>query len=119
MSSEIVQSQDENDAVATVLDGDVEDLAKLLAKQPSLSAFVKDIQAVKEGLNSIEDIEAPPMSLRKKTSKRDRRFFASIENFPVEWYKNPYILSFGLVMAILFFYFCLIYFFADKQFDFF
>jgi hypothetical protein len=108
MKNNQVAVPDEDAAIETVLKGSGDDIAKLLSEQPSLADFVKDVQAVKEGLESIEDGEPPPFSLEKKAEKGDRRLFSRLQDLPLEWYKNPYILTFGFLLAVLFFYFCYI-----------
>ena len=105
MKNESLPLPDENVAVETILEGSEEAIGKLLNEQPSLADFVQDVQSIKEGLKSIEDEEPPPFSLDKKKSKDDRRLFSRLQDLPLEWYRNPYILSFGFVMAVLFFYF--------------
>ncbi len=108
MKNDSVSLPDENTVVETVLEGSDGDIARLLREQPSLSDFAADIKTIKEGLESIEDEEPPPFSLEKKPPKNDRHLFSQLQDLPLEWYKNPYILTFGFVLAVLFFYFCFI-----------
>jgi hypothetical protein len=108
MNNNSVSLPDENLVVETVLEGDENDISRLLREQPSLSDFAADVKTIKEGLESLEEEEPPPFSLEKKTPKKAPHLFSSLQDLPLEWYKNPYILTFGFVLAVLFFYFCFI-----------
>ena len=108
MKNESLPLPDENIAVETVLDGTDEDIGTLLKEQPSLAEFVQDVQSIKEGLKSIEDEEPPPFCIDINKRKKDRSLFSRLQNLPLDWYKNPYILTFGFVMAIILFYFCIV-----------
>ncbi len=109
MKDESSTLPNEDAAIETVLEGNDDDVLELLRQQPSLTGFVKDIQSVKEGLKSIEEEEAPSLVIEKIIQKKRRNFFSWLQDLPLEWYKNPFILTFGFVMATIFFYFLIIY----------
>ena len=102
--------RDEDLVVATIFEGSDEDIHKLLSEEPACSEFVHDIQSVKEGLQSIEEEPAPAIDIEKIIKKNNRPLFARLQDLPLEWYKNPYILSFGLLMAIICVYFLIVFF---------
>jgi hypothetical protein len=108
MRNDPVSCPDESAVVETAFDGTDDEVAELLREQPQLADLVQDVKSIKKGLESLEDEEPPPFSLEKKAHKNDRRLFSMLQDLPLEWYKNPYILSFGFVLAVLFFYFCYI-----------
>jgi hypothetical protein len=108
MKNELISLPDENAVIETILEENDEAVDKLLEKQPALTEFAREVKSIKEGLQSIEDEDPPPLCLEKKTTQKDRHLFAKIEDLPLEWYKNPYILSFGFLMAIICLYFCIV-----------
>jgi hypothetical protein len=93
---------DEERVIESVLEGKDEDFLKLLAQQPSLINLANDVKSISEGLKSIEDKEPPPLSVKNIPEIKRYPFFSWLQDLPLEWYKNPYILSFGFVMAIVF-----------------
>jgi hypothetical protein len=108
MRNDPVSLPEEDVVVETAFEGNDDDIAKLLKEQPQLADLVQDVKSIREGLESLEDEEPPPFSLEKKAHKNDRRLFSMLQDLPLEWYKNPYILTFGFILAVLFFYFCFI-----------
>jgi hypothetical protein len=96
--------------IEAVLEGCDEDLLKIFQEQPSYSDFARDIQSVKQGLKSIEEEEPPAFPIQSIIAKNSRPLFSRLQDLPFEWYKNPYLLSFGCVMAIIFFYLFLVFF---------
>jgi hypothetical protein len=100
----------EDAVIEAVFEGDEEDLLNILREQPSYSDFAQDIQSVKQGLKSLEGEEPPAFLIKNFISKNSRPLFSKLQDLPFEWYKNPYLLSFGCVMAIIFFYLFLMFF---------
>jgi hypothetical protein len=100
----------EDAVIEAVLEGNDEDLLKILRERPSYADFARDIQSVKQGLKSIEEEEPPAILMQNIISKNCHPLFSRLQDLPFEWYKNPYLLSFGCVMAIIFFYLLLMIF---------
>lgn len=96
---------DEQDLVESVLQGNADSASRLAGECPACSDFVKDIEAVKNGLLSIDD-EEPPLGPEEILVKKDlrRRFPQWIEDAPVDWYRSPFVLCFGFVAVIWFLY---------------
>jgi hypothetical protein len=98
---------DEQELVESVLQGNTSSASRPAGPSPAGSDFVKDIEAIKNGLASIDD-EEPPMGpdevLVKKDLRHRRRSPQWIEDAPVDWYHSPFVLSFGFVVAIWFLY---------------
>jgi hypothetical protein len=109
MNSKTMPAQKEDHLIDTILDGSNEDIGKILREEPACADFVRDIQSLKDGLQSIEEEPAPAISIEKIIRKNDRPLFARLQELPLEWYKNPYILSFGFLMAVICFYFLLVF----------
>jgi hypothetical protein len=110
MKDETGINPEEDTIVQTILDGNDEDIFSLIREEPSRAGFVQDVQSVKEGLKSIEDEQPPPFVIESIIKKSYHPFFSRLGDLPIEWHKNPYILSFGFVMAIVFFYFFTVFF---------
>ena len=100
--------QNEDVLVETILNGDEEAVSRLIDRHPSFSDFAREVQSVTKGLKAIEDEPPPPLPL-EKIMKSSGRPFAWLQDLPLEWYKNPFVLSFGFIVAIIFFYFCLVF----------
>jgi hypothetical protein len=109
MRNETGPFPDEDAVVETILEGNDEDLLRLIREQPSRAGFAQDVQSVKEGLKSIVDEPPPPFVIESIIKKNYYPFFPRLGDLPLEWYKNPYILAFGCVMAIVFFYFFIVF----------
>ena len=109
MSDDSSTVQEEDAVVETVLDGTNEDVLRLLRERPFCAGLAREIQSVKEGLKSIEDEPPPPFVIESIIKKNYHPFFPRLGDLPLEWYKNPYILTFGCVMAIVFFYFFIVF----------
>ena len=109
MSDDSSAVHDEDAVVETVLDGNSEDMLELFRKCPSCADFARDIQSVKEGLKSIEEDPAPPFIVESIINKKNDPFFSRLQDLPVEWFKSPYVLSFGFVMVIVFLYFLIVF----------
>lgn len=101
---------DEDAIVEAVLEGSADKRLRLLSRQPEYMDFARDIQTLTEGLKSIEDEQPPPFAMKKIIGKNDRFLFSWLTGLPLEWYKNPFILSFGFVLAVIFFYFFMVFF---------
>lgn len=93
---------DEDVLIETVLEGNVQDILPHLEQCQSCAQFVQDIQAVKQELESIEDEDPPPLRMEQFSSKRSRHAHVSwLENLATDWYKNPIVLCFGLVVFVI------------------
>ena len=108
MNDEPAAGQNEDLLVETILDGDEEAVSRLVKRHPSFSEFAREVRSVTEGLRAIEDEPPPPLPI-EKIMKSTNRPFSWLQDLPLEWYKNPYVLSFGFIVAIIFFYFCLVF----------
>ena len=95
----------EQELVESVLQESAAAVSKLSDRNPASSDFVKDIEAIKNGLASIDD-EEPPMGPDEVLEKKDLRrpFPQWIEDAPVDWYRSPFVLCFGFVVVIWFLY---------------
>ena len=110
MSDDSSTVQEEDAVVETVLDGTNEDVLRLLRERPFCAGLAREIQSVKEGLKSIEEKPAPPFIVESIMNKKKDPFFSGLQDLPVEWYKNPYILSFRFCNGDVFFYFLIVFF---------
>jgi hypothetical protein len=108
MNDEPAAPQNEDVLVETILDGDEEAVSRLVKRHPSFSEFAREVRSVTEGLKAIEEEPPPPLPI-EKIMKSTNRPFSWLQDLPLEWYKNPFVLSFGFIVAIIFFYFCLIF----------
>jgi hypothetical protein len=95
---------DEQDLVESVLQGNAGTASRLAGEIPSSSDFVKDIETIKNGLVAIDDEEPPVGPDEILGRKEPRRFPQWIHDGPVEWYRSPFVLCFGFVVAIWFLY---------------
>jgi len=100
---------DEDVVVQAILEGSGEQLKEFLRTRPSFAPLVREVQSVADGLRSIEDAPPPSFPIEHIIRKNDRPLFAWLQDLPLQWYKNPYILSFSFVLAIIFFYFFIVY----------
>jgi hypothetical protein len=103
--NEVKQAPDEEKIIEAILDGNDKAARDLEKQEPSLKNLIGEVKSVTDGLKSIEEVEPPPLPTRTIFNKKETRQFSWLQNLPLEWYKNPYILSFGFLMAIIFFYF--------------
>jgi|GEM_PF-2467624 hypothetical protein len=110
MRNESVPIPNEDAVVETILQGTDEDILRLLQEHPSCTDFARDVQSVKDGLKSIEEQQPPPLLLKSIITSRNNHLFSWLQDLPLEWYRNPYILSFGFVMATVFFYLFIVFF---------
>jgi hypothetical protein len=101
--------QDEDRLIETILNGNDDAVGSLLQKEPGCAQFVHDILSVKEGLQLIEEEPAPAIDIEKIIRKNNRPPFSRLQDLPLEWFKNPYILSFGFIMAVICIYFLIIF----------
>ena len=102
MDSKQVHMPDEEALIEKVMSGKTDELLPHLRECPDCARFVKEIQEVKTGLSSIEDEEPPPLRLDKAKKKSPLPLVTPwIQDLPHEWYRNPFILSFGFLMVVL------------------
>jgi hypothetical protein len=105
MNDKQVHVPDEEALIEKVLSGKTDDLLPHLKECPDCARFVKEIQELKNGLSAIEDEEPPPMRMEKAKKKAQIPLITPwIQDLPSEWYRNPFVLTFGFLMALLIFY---------------
>jgi hypothetical protein len=102
MDNKQVHVPDEEALVEKVLSGKIDELLPHLQECPDCAGIVKEIQEVKNGLSAIEDEEPPPMRLEKVLTKKQKPLITPwIQDLPSEWYRNPFVLTFGFLMFVL------------------
>ena len=102
MDNKQVHVPDEEALIEKVLSGKVDELLPHLQECPDCARFVKEIQEVKNGLSSIEDEEPPPIRMEKVLTKKQKPLITPwIQDLPSEWYRNPFVLTFGFLMTLL------------------
>jgi hypothetical protein len=102
MDNKQAPAHDEETLIEKVFSGKTDDLLPLLSEHPEYAGFVKDMQELKNGLSSIDDEEPPPMRLEKiRKNKKSPLQPPEIQFLPSEWYRNPFLLSFGFLIFVL------------------
>jgi hypothetical protein len=110
MDNKQVHVPDEEALIEKVLSGKVDELLPHLEECPDCARFVKEIQEVKNGLAAIEDEEPPPMHMEKILSKKQKPLITPwIQDLPSEWYRNPFVLTFGFLMFVLVIYMLVVF----------
>lgn len=110
MDNKQVHVPDEEALIEKVLSGKVDELLPHLEECPDCAGFVKEIQELKNGLAAIEDEEPPPMRMEIVIKKKQIPLITPwIQDLPNEWYRNPFVLSFGLLIFVLVIYILVVF----------
>jgi hypothetical protein len=110
MDNKKVHVHDEEALIEKVLAGKAAELPPDQKDCPSCADIVKDIQKLKNGLSSIEDEEPPPLHLDEILKKKPKPLITPwIQDLPVDWYRNPFIMSFGFLMVVLVIYVLMVF----------
>jgi hypothetical protein len=106
MASNHTHTHDEEALIATLLANGVSALTPSVAECPECTKIAQDILRLTEGLAGIEDEEPPPLRLEELRGTRQKLLGISwIEDFSGDWYRNPFVLSFGFLMFVIVMYF--------------
>lgn len=106
MASNNTHTHDEDALIATLLAEGVSALTPEVAQCPECTKIAKAILKLTKGLASIEDEEPPPLRLEELRGTRQKLLGISwIEDFSGDWYRNPFVLSFGFLMFVIIMYF--------------
>ncbi len=114
-----VENHPENDLLIEFAFGDEtdelqskEEITKHVDECPSCSRYISEMKGITNALQGMPDFEVP-RALHKEIVadiKNKTSITGSIFNFSlVNWYKNPFILTFGLFLVILFLYIYMIF----------
>lgn len=102
MDNERVHVHDEEALIEGVLSGKADALTPNTDECPECAELVKDVQKLKNGLASIEDEEPPALHMGEILQKKSKPLLTPwIQDLPGDWYRNPFVLSFGFLMFVL------------------
>lgn len=101
-STPMVHVHDEEALVESVLSAATDAPLPGVAGCPECEKFVGEVRKLKAGLASIEDEEPPTLHLDEILKKKPRPpLIPWIQDLPGDWYRNPFVLSFGFLMFVL------------------
>ncbi len=105
MDNKQVHVHNEEALIESVLSGKSSDVLPGVAECPECADLVEDIRKLTNGLSSIEDEEPPPLHLDETLKKKPRPLLTPwIQDLPSNWYRNPFVLSFGFMLFVLLIY---------------
>jgi hypothetical protein len=102
MDNKQVHVHNEEAIIESVLSGKSSGALPGVAECPECTDLVKDVRKLAHGLSSIEDEDPPPLNLNETLKKKPQPLLTPwIQDLPSNWYRNPFVLSFGFVMFVL------------------
>jgi hypothetical protein len=110
MDSKQVHVHDEEALIESILSGAADPLPPGQDDCPECAAIVKDVRKLKNGLASIEDEEPPQLHMEEILQRRTKPLLTPwIQDLPGDWYRNPFVMSFGFLMFVLIIYFLTVF----------
>jgi hypothetical protein len=100
---------DEQTLIDAILTGTIDVWKAHLDSCSDCNAKVQDFIALKKGLFSIENEQPPPHCARQPKTKTVAPAISWIEDISTDWYRNPFVLVFGMISTLFFLYILIVF----------
>jgi len=98
----------DDEVIEKILAGKIDDISG--DSDADLAATVEKLKA---GLLSIEDEDPPQLTLYKNQNHKEKKSgIAWVQDMTWEWYRNPFVLSFGFLAFVFFLYILIVFVFV-------
>ncbi len=107
MTTTFVEHPADETLVAFALDGGEARIEEHLRGCPSCCRYVKEVRLARDGLAGLPDTEVPPDVERRIRAHKapPARDPGAAWRRPGDWYRNPFLIGLGVILAALFFYY--------------
>jgi len=107
MSTTFAEHPTDENLVAFALDGCEAEVEKHIRGCPSCARYVREVRMVHDDILNVPDTDVPDEIERRIRAHKPpvRHPQDSASSRPGDWYRNPFLIGLGVILAALFFYF--------------